>query len=39
MVIGVGAEIDSGELRAIGRNGAILNKDRAKDICAIDMLQ
>ena len=30
MVIGVGAEIDSGELRAIGRNGAILNKDRAQ---------
>jgi hypothetical protein len=28
MVIGVGSEIDSGELRAIGRNGAILNKDR-----------
>ena len=30
MVIGVGAEIDGGELRAIGRNGAILNKDRAQ---------
>lgn len=30
MVIGVGAEIDSGELRAIGRDGAILNKDRAQ---------
>lgn len=28
MVIGVGAEVDRGELRAIGRNGAIINKDR-----------
>ena len=30
MVIGVGAEIDTGELRSIGRDGAILNKDRAQ---------
>lgn len=30
MVIGVGAEVDSGELRAIGKDGAILNKDRAQ---------
>lgn len=30
LVIGVGAEIDSGELNAIGRNGAIVNKDRAQ---------
>ena len=30
MVIGVGAEIDSGELRAIGRDGAVLNKNRAQ---------
>ena len=28
LVIGVGAEIDTGELKSIGRNGAILNKDR-----------
>src|SRR5262245_43876963 len=30
MVIGVGAEIDAGELRAIGRHGAIVSKDRAQ---------
>ena len=30
LVIGVGAEVDAGELRSIGRSGAILNKDRAK---------
>lgn len=30
MVIGVGAEIDSAELRGIGRDGAILNKDRTQ---------
>ena len=30
LVIGVGAEIDAGELNAIGRNGAIINKDRAQ---------
>ena len=30
MVIGVGAEVDGGELRAIGRRGAILSKDRAQ---------
>ncbi len=30
MVIGVGAEIDDSELREIGRNGAILSKDRAQ---------
>jgi len=30
LVIGVGAEVDAGELRSIGRSGAILNKDRAQ---------
>ena len=30
MVVGVGAEIDAGELQAIGRDGAILNKDRSQ---------
>jgi hypothetical protein len=30
LVIGVGAEIDGGELGAIGRNGAIVSKDRAQ---------
>ena len=30
IVVGVGAEIDSSELQAIGRNGAILSKDRAQ---------
>jgi hypothetical protein len=30
MVIGVGTEIDEGELRAIGKDGAILSKDRAQ---------
>jgi hypothetical protein len=30
MVIGVGAEIDDGALRRIGRNGAILSKDRSQ---------
>ena len=30
MVIGVGAEIDASELRAIGRRGAILSKDRTQ---------
>ena len=30
MVIGVGAEIDNSELRGIGRDGAILNKDRTQ---------
>jgi hypothetical protein len=30
IVVGVGAEIDSRELRAIGRNGSILSKDRKK---------
>lgn len=30
MVIGVGAEIDTSELKAIGKDGAILNKDRAQ---------
>src|SRR5690606_30686822 len=29
ITIGVGAEIDGGELEAIGRNGAIISKDRA----------
>lgn len=28
MVIGVGAEVDNGELRGIGKNGVIINKDR-----------
>ena len=28
LVIGVGAEIDEGELKTIGRNGAIIKKDR-----------
>lgn len=30
LVIGVGAEIDGSELRAIGRSGAIVSKDRAQ---------
>ena len=30
LVIGVGAEIDAGELKSIGNRGAILNKDRAQ---------
>lgn len=30
LVIGVGAELDEGELQAIGRDGAILSKDRAQ---------
>jgi hypothetical protein len=30
IVMGVGAEIDGGELEAIGRNGAIVSKDRAQ---------
>jgi hypothetical protein len=30
LVIGVGGEIDDGELAAIGRNGAILSRDRAQ---------
>jgi hypothetical protein len=30
LTIGVGAEIDGGELRNIGRNGAIVTKDRAQ---------
>lgn len=30
IVVGVGAEIDGAELRAIGRDGAILSKDRAQ---------
>ena len=30
LVIGVGSEVDAGELRSIGRSGAILNKDRAQ---------
>ncbi len=30
IVMGVGAEIDAGELRAIGRDGAIVSKDRAQ---------
>ena len=30
IVIGVGAEIDGGELQAIGRDGAIVTKDRAQ---------
>jgi len=30
LTIGVGAEIDGGELRSIGKNGSIVNKDRAQ---------
>jgi hypothetical protein len=36
LVIGVGTEIDAGELRAIGKNGAILTKDRAQIASAFD---
>ena len=36
LVIGVGAEVDAGELRSIGRSGAILNKDRAKIAASFD---
>jgi hypothetical protein len=36
MVIGVGQEIDEGELRAIGRDGAILSKDRTQIAQAFD---
>ncbi len=36
LVIGVGAEIDGGELRSIGRNGAILTKDRAQIASAFE---
>ncbi|HEY5927549.1 MAG TPA: VWA domain-containing protein [Kofleriaceae bacterium] len=38
MVIGVGAEIDGGELRAIGRNGAIVSKDRAQISQSFDQM-
>ena len=38
MVIGVGAEIDGGELRAIGRNGAIVSKDRAQIAQSFDQM-
>ncbi len=36
MVVGVGAEIDGSELRAIGRHGAILSKDRAQIRASFD---
>lgn len=36
MVIGVGAEIDGGELRAIGRDGAIVSKDRGQIASSFD---
>ncbi len=36
MVIGVGAEIDAGELGAIGRDGAIVTKDRAQIASSFD---
>ena len=36
LVIGVGAEIDAGELRAIGRDGTIVNKDRAQIATSFD---
>jgi hypothetical protein len=36
MAIGVGAEIDGGELRAIGRDGTIVNKDRAQIASSFD---
>jgi hypothetical protein len=36
VVIGVGAEIDAGELGAIGRSGTILTKDRDEIVSAFD---
>lgn len=36
LVIGVGAEIDEGELGAIGRSGTILTKDREEIVSAFD---
>lgn len=36
LVIGVGAEIDGSELRAIGRSGAIVSKDRAQIASSFD---
>ncbi len=36
IVIGVGAEIDAGELEAIGRSGAIVSKDRAQIASSFD---
>ncbi|HEY4178535.1 MAG TPA: VWA domain-containing protein [Kofleriaceae bacterium] len=38
MVIGVGAEIDGGELNAIGRDGAIVSKDRAQISASFDKM-
>jgi hypothetical protein len=35
-VIGVGAEIDEGTLEAIGRDGAIINKDRSQIAASFD---
>ena len=37
-VIGVGAEIDPGELRAIGRQGAVLSKNPAEVKAAFDKI-
>jgi len=37
-VIGVGAEIDSGELRAIGRSGTVLSKNPAEVKAAFDKI-
>ena len=37
-VIGVGAEIDEGELRAIGRQGAVLSKNPAEVKAAFDKI-
>jgi len=38
MVIGVGAEIDGSELRAIGRDGAVVSKDRAQISQSFDQM-
>jgi hypothetical protein len=38
MVIGVGNEIDEGELRSIGKDGAILSKDRAQIAQAFEQM-
>jgi hypothetical protein len=37
-VIGVGAEVDPGELRAIGRDGAVLSKNPAEVKAAFDKI-
>ena len=36
LVVGVGAEIDGGELGSIGRDGAILSKDRGAIVASFD---